>query len=107
MKVENSNDAGEKRTLKQLVNTPFKRSMLIIQFISYILIPGSPLIGGAIARIMELNAKQTGLVILIVFILGEILFYGSLFFLGKEVGLLLRDKLKARFKRRKKPTNPS
>ena len=35
-------------------------------------------------------------------IAGEILFYGSLAFLGKEIVLLIRDKVKLWFKRKRK-----
>jgi hypothetical protein len=89
------------RSLKDLINTPFKKAMFIIQIISYILIPGSPLIGGAIGGLLGLKAGQIAGLVLGIFIAGEVLFYGSLFFLGKEVVLLLRDRLKARFKRKK------
>jgi hypothetical protein len=89
------------RSFRNLVNTPLKKAMLLVQFISYILIVGSPLIGGIIGRILGLKAAQTGGVILGVFITGEVLFYTSLAFLGKEVVLLIRDKLKAWFRRKK------
>ena len=46
------------------------------------------------------TAKIGGLIFGI-FLVGEVLFYGSLAFLGKELVLLLRDKLKAFFKRNK------
>ncbi|MDA3824237.1 MAG: hypothetical protein PF450_16715 [Bacteroidales bacterium] len=90
------------RTIKSLANTPLKRVMLVIQIISYVLIPGSPLLGGAIGGILKLSAKHTGALVLGIFILGEVLFYLSLLFLGKEVVLLLRDKIKSRFKKNKK-----
>ena len=96
----NDKAATRVRTIKDLANTPFKRAMLVVQVISYILIVGSPLIGGAIGRSLGLKATQTGGVILGVFIAGEVLFYGSLAFLGKEVVLLIRDKMKGWFKRR-------
>jgi len=89
------------RTIKNLANTPFKKAMLGVQVCSYVLIVGSPLIGGVIGRSLGLKAAQTGGVILGVFIAGEVLFYGSLAFLGKEVVLLIRDKMKGWFKRRK------
>ena len=89
------------RTIKDLANTPFKKTMLVVQLISYVLIVGSPLIGGAVGRSLELKATQTGGVILGIFIAGEVLFYASLPFLGKEVVLLLRDKMKGWFKRKK------
>ena len=88
------------RTIKDLANTPFKRAMLVVQVISYVLIVGSPLIGGALGRSLELKAAQTGGVILGIFIAGEVLFYASLAFLGKEIVLLIRDKMKGWFKRR-------
>jgi len=75
--------------------------MLVVQIVSYVLIVGSPVIGGAIGRSLGLKAAQTGGVILGVFIAGEILFYGSLAFLGKELVLLLRDKMKGWFKKKK------
>jgi hypothetical protein len=90
-----------KRTLRSLVNTPLKKVMFGVQILSYILIVGSPLIGGAIGRSLDLKPGQTAGVILGVFIAGEILFYGSLAFLGRELLLLLRDRVKGWFKSRK------
>ena len=90
------------RTIRDLANTPFKRAMLVVQIASYVLIVGSPLIGGAIGRSLGLKATKTGGVILGVFIAGEVLFYASLAFLGKEVVLLIRDKMKGWLKRRKR-----
>ncbi len=92
----------ETRTLKGLINTPFKKAMFVIQIISYVLIVGSPLIGGAIGGLIGLKATKIGGLILGIFITGEVLFYGSLAFLGKEVVLLIRDKMKVWFKRRKR-----
>ena len=90
------------RRLKDLVNTPFKKAMLVIQLLSYVLIVGSPVIGGAIGGILGLKASRIGGLILGVFIAGEVLFYGSLIFLGKGVVLLIRDQIKMRFKKRKR-----
>jgi len=87
------------RTLKSLANTPWKRAMLIVQLVSYVLIVGSPLIGGAIGGLMGLKASKIGGLILGVFIAGEVLFYGSLAFLGKEVVLVIRDVVRSKFKR--------
>lgn len=89
------------RTIKDLINTPFKKAMLIVQILSYVLIVGSPLIGGAVGGLLGMKASKIGGLIFGIFLAGEILFYGSLAFLGKEVVLLLRDKLKAFFKRKK------
>ena len=101
--VKNNNkEIGRTRTFRDLVNTPFKKAMLVVQIISYVLIVGSPLIGGVIGRVLGLKAAQTGGLILGVFIAGEVLFYGSLVFLGKEVVLLIRDKTKSWFKRKKR-----
>lgn len=94
-------EPARSRSFKDLANTPFKKAMLVVQLISYILIVGSPLIGGIIGRVLGLRTAQTGGVILGVFITGEVLFYGSLAFLGKEVVLLIRDKMKSWFKRNK------
>ena len=88
------------RSFKDLVNTPFKKAMFVIQLISYILIVGSPLIGGAIGGILGLKASRIGGLIFGIFLTGEVLFYGSLFFLGKEIVLLIRDKLKLLIKKR-------
>jgi hypothetical protein len=88
------------RTIKDLANTPFKRAMLGVQLLSYVLIVGSPFIGAAIGRSLGLKAAQTGGVILGVFIAGEVLFYASLAFLGKEVVLLIREKMKGWFKKK-------
>ena len=87
------------RTLKGIINTPFKKAMFVVQIISYVLIVGSPVIGGAVGGLLGLKAAKIGGLVFGIFLAGEILFYGSLAFLGKEVVLLIRDKLKARFKR--------
>ncbi|HKK64119.1 MAG TPA: hypothetical protein VJ951_16255, partial [Bacteroidales bacterium] len=68
----------EKRTLKSLVNTPLKKVMFGVQILSYILIVGSPVIGGYIGNVLALKTAQTAGVILGVLIVGEVLFYGSL-----------------------------
>jgi hypothetical protein len=91
-----------KRTLKDLVNTPFKKAMFGVQLLSYVLIPGSPFIGGIIGKAIRLTTAQTGGLILGIFILGEVLFYGSLFFLGKEVLLIVKDSFKQWFSKFKK-----
>ena len=92
------------RTIRDLASTPFKKAMLVVQLISYVLIVGSPLIGGFIGRSLGLKASGTGGIILGIFIAGEILFYASLAFLGKEIVLLIRDKMKGWFKRRSRTT---
>ena len=92
------------RTLKGLINTPFKKAMFGVQLLSYVLIVGSPLIGGAIGGILGLKASKIGGLIFGIFLTGEVLFYGSLVFLGKEVVLLLRDKMKGWFKRKNQPS---
>jgi hypothetical protein len=99
----NANSSSRERTIRDLVSTPFKKAMLVVQITSYVLIVGSPFIGGAIGRSLELKAAQTGGIILGIFIAGEVLFYGSLAFLGKEVVLLIRDKMKRWFKKRREP----
>ena len=92
------------RSLKSLANTPFKKAMLGVQFLSYILIVGSPVIGGAIGKVLGLTALKTGSLILGVFITGEVLFYGSLAFLGKELILIIKEKIQRRFRRRSEPS---
>jgi len=99
---KNGDQTIRKRTIRDLVNTPFKKAMMVVQLTSYVLIVGSPFIGGGIGRSLGLKASQTGGIILGIFIAGEILFYGSLAFLGKEVVLLIRDKMKSWFKKRKR-----
>lgn len=94
----------KRRSIRDLVNTPFKKVMFGVQILSYFLIVGSPLIGGAFGRLMELNGKQTAAVIFGFFLAGEILFYGSLFFLGKELILLLKDNTRRWFRKRSGPT---
>jgi hypothetical protein len=66
------------------------------------LIFGSPLIGGAIGVLFNYTKAQSGGIILAVFILGEILFYGSLFFLGKEIVMIVRDGVRFWFQGKKK-----
>ena len=95
----NGIESPRTRTIKDLANTPFKKAMLGVQVLSYVLIVGSPLIGGVIGRSLGLKAAQTGGVILGVFIAGEVFFYGSLAFLGKELILILKDKVKLWFKK--------
>ena len=97
---DSKSDQSKVRTIRDLANTPFKRAMLAVQLLSYVLIVGSPLWGGAIGRSLGLKTAQTGGVILGVFIAGEVLFYASLAFLGKEIVLLIRDKMKGWFKRK-------
>lgn len=91
----------QKRKISDLVNTPFKKVMFALQILSYFLIVGSPVIGGFIGKAFEWNTAKTGGVILVVFIIGEILFYGSLFFLGKEIVFIIKDRAKKWFKRSK------
>ena len=88
------------RTLKDLVNTPFKKIMFVVQLISYVLIVGSPAIGAYIGNQFDLDAVKTGAIIFGIFIAGEVLFYGSLFFLGKELLLIIKSKVKKWFKRK-------
>lgn len=100
--MENQGEEKQPRTIKSLVNTPFKKVMFGVQILSYVLIVGSPLIGGGIGRGLGLTTGKTAGVILGVFIAGEVLFYGSLIFLGKEIVLLVRDKAKGWFKKKSK-----
>ena len=92
----------KKRTIKDLVNTPFKKAMFIVQILSYVLILGSPFLGALIGSWLGLGTGAKGGLILGIFIAGEVLFYGSLAFLGKEIVLLLKDKFRSWFKRQKK-----
>jgi hypothetical protein len=57
------------------------------------LILGSPAIGGVIGSVLNLKTGQTAGLILGIFIAGEILFYGSLAFLGKGIIILIRRKV--------------
>jgi cation transport ATPase len=91
----------QKRTIKSLVNTPLKRVMFGIQILSYVLIVGSPAIGGLIGKMLELKTGATAGVIFGIFIAGEILFYGSLAFLGKELILLLKERMGGLFRRKR------
>ena len=88
------------RSLKDLVNTPFKKAMFGVQLLSYALIVGSPFIGSFIGKQLDLDTLKTGALIFGVFIAGEILFYGSLFFLGKELLLIIKSNVKKWFKRK-------
>ncbi len=99
---QSKNDQPKTRRVRDLVNTPFKKAMFVIQIISYVLIPGSPIIGGGIGVALKLSAASTGGLILAIFILGEILFYGSLLFLGKELVLLVKDKIMNAFRKKGK-----
>ena len=87
------------RTIKDLINTPFKKAMLVVLVLSYVLIVGSPFIGSAIGDLLGLNALKIRGLILGIFLAGKVLFYGSLAFLGKELVLLIRDKIKVWFRR--------
>jgi hypothetical protein len=101
-KEEESQDQPRQRSIRDLVNTPFKKAMFAIQILSYILIVGSPVIGGAIGGLLGLKASRIGGLIIGIFLAGEVLFYGSLIFLGKELVLLIRDKVRKAFRRRKR-----
>ena len=104
---ENKTEPPSKvRTIKDIVNTPFKKVMFGVQILSYILIVGSPFIGGALGRILDLKASRTAGLILGIFIIGEVLFYGSLAFLGRELVLLIRAKMKNWFKKKKGTSTP-
>lgn len=92
-------EKSPERTIRDLVNTPFKKAMFVVQILSYVLIVGSPVIGGAVGGLLGLRASQIGGLILAIFIAGEVLFYGSLIFLGKELVLLIRDKVRKWFRR--------
>ena len=92
--------SGRER-IRAMVNTPFKKVMFGLQILSYFLIVGSPVIGGAIAKVLDLSGGRTAAVILGVFIAGEVLFYGTLAFLGKGLVLLIRDLVNAWFQKRK------
>ncbi len=87
--------------IRALVNTPLKKFMFVLQILSYFLIVGSPAIGAAIGKVLNLRTGQTAGLILGVFIAGEILFYGSLAFLGKGIVILIRDLIKSWFRRKK------
>lgn len=100
--IEDKEEQKTERSIKNLVNTPFKKAMFVIQIISYVLIPGSPIIGGVIGAWLNLSAGQTGGLILGIFIVGEVLFYGSLVFLGKEIVLLVKEKVMKAFRKKKK-----
>lgn len=89
------------RSLKDLVNAPFKKAMFVVQIISYILIVGSPAIGALIGNQLDLNTAKTGAVILGIFIAGEVLFYSSLFFLGKELLRIIKSKMRKLLKKNK------
>jgi hypothetical protein len=91
------------RTFSELVNTPFKKALFGVQILSYILIMGSPAIGAISAKWMDLTGSKTGALIVGIFLTGEILFYASLAFLGKELIMVLKDK----FKTWLKPTKES
>lgn len=91
----------KKRTFKDLLNTPLKKVIFGLQIVSYFLIMGSPVIGGIVGKVLKLTAAKIGGLILVIFIIGEVLFYGTLIFLGKEVVLLVKDHAKGWFKRKK------
>jgi len=88
-----------KARIRTLVNTPLKKLMFGFQLLSYVLIVASPAIGAAIGKVLDLKAGPTAAWILGIFIAGEILFYGSLAFLGKEIVFLIRDLFKSWFSR--------
>jgi hypothetical protein len=91
----------KKKSFKNLINTPFKKIMFSLQILSYFLTVGSPVIGGFIGNWLKLSTAKTGGLILGIFIAGEILFYGTLLFLGKEVVLLIKERAKKWFRRKK------
>lgn len=90
------------RTFSDLVNTPFKKVLFGVQILSYILIVGSPAMGAIAGNWLDLTGVKTGGLIFGIFLAGEILFYASLAFLGKELIMVLKDKFKTWFSRTKK-----
>lgn len=102
MKEQPTEKNKKTRSFKDLIDTPFKKAMFVVQIISYVLIVGSPVIGGSIGAIMGFSVAKTGAWVLGIFIVGEVLFYGSLIFLGKEVVLLVKDKSMAFFRKLQK-----
>ncbi len=93
-------DSVKRRTLRDIVNTPFKKAMFVVQLISYVFIVGSPFIGGIIGKALHLTVKGVTVSVLVIFVTGEILFYSSLFFLGKELILIIKEKVFDWFKRK-------
>lgn len=93
----NSESEIPQRTIKSIVNTPFKKVVFVFQVLSWFLIVGSPVIGGVIGKMLNLKTAVTGGVIFGVFIAGEILFYITLAFLGKELILVIKEKSKSWF----------
>jgi len=102
--VESGDQDYRTRTLRDLVKTPLKKTMFVIQILSYLLILGSPVIGAVLGKTFNLSTGQTAGMILGVFIAGEILFYASLAFIGKEMILFLRDRILRFFRSRKANT---
>jgi len=100
--INNTEQIRKPKTIKDLVNTPFKKAMFIVQIISYVLIVGSPAVGAALGRWLDLGTAGKGGLILGIFIAGEVLFYASLAFLGKELILILKDKFRSWFNKQKK-----
>lgn len=102
LNMEKETGTEEIKTIRNIVNTPFKKVVFVFQVLSWFLIVGSPFIGGAIGKILGSSMGVTGGIIFGVFIAGEILFYATLAFLGKELILVIKDKSKIWFKRFKK-----
>ena len=100
LEENNTKQAPRARSIRDIVNSPLKKVMFAIQILSYILIVGSPFIGAGVGRMLGLKTSHTAGLILGIFITGEVLFYGSLAFLGKEIVLLIKDKLKIWFRRK-------
>lgn len=90
----NNNINIDNKSLKTIVNTPFKKFIFIFQILSWGLIVGSPFIGTLIGKILDLKTAAIAGIAFAVFIAGEILFYVTLAFLGKELILLIKNKFK-------------
>jgi len=95
----NENPTPPRKSLRNLVNTPFKKVVFGVQILSYVLILTSPAIGGVLGSMLNLTKAQTAVAILGVFVAGEILFYSSLAFLGKELIVILKDMFRRRFRK--------
>lgn len=88
-------------SLTSIINTPVKKLGFAALLLSQLFIFGSPFIGGGLGSLLDLSLANVGSLVFSIWLVGEALFFGALFVLGKPVVTLCVTKLKLTLKRDK------
>ncbi|GLP96063.1 hypothetical protein [Paraferrimonas sedimenticola] len=93
-------EAQQELTLKDIANTPFKKLVMALCILGCVAPLWGPLVGVAMAA-MGFSAAMSASVATACVVGGEIMFFGGVLILGKSVGILIKQKMKAVFSRKK------